>query len=74
MPGRRDELYLNPRWQAADGGGLLIEVGKGGRETLAVAPDCGTLVVFLSEDFAHEVLAAKRDRYSIAGWFRARSE
>lgn len=30
----------------------------------------GTLVVFLSEEFEHEVLPAKRDRYSIAGWFR----
>lgn len=66
-------LYLNPQWQAADGGGLLLQVGEGGRETVTIAPACGTLVVFLSEDFAHEVLAAHRDRYSIAGWFRARS-
>ncbi|WP_335340025.1 2OG-Fe(II) oxygenase [Sedimenticola selenatireducens] len=30
----------------------------------------GELAVFLSEEFPHEVLAADRDRYSVAGWFR----
>jgi len=38
-----------------------------------VLPQLGTLVVFLSEEFPHEVLAAQRDRYSIAGWFRVNS-
>jgi SM-20-related protein len=33
-------------------------------------PTYGTLVVFLSDEFPHEVLKAHRDRYSIAGWFR----
>jgi SM-20-related protein len=28
------------------------------------------LVVFLSEEFPHEVLPTATDRYSIAGWFR----
>mgnify|MGYP003114011607 CR=1 FL=1 len=37
---------------------------------LRVSPRLGTLVVFLSEEFPHEVLPAARDRYSIAGWFR----
>ncbi|WP_338057695.1 2OG-Fe(II) oxygenase [Shewanella japonica] len=35
----------------------------------AVTPSLGTIVVFLSEEFPHEVLPAKLDRYSIAGWF-----
>jgi SM-20-related protein len=37
---------------------------------LSVQPLHGTVVVFLSEEFPHEVLPASRDRYSIAGWFR----
>jgi SM-20-related protein len=37
---------------------------------IKVLPSFGTIVVFLSEEFPHEVLPAKRDRYSIAGWFR----
>jgi SM-20-related protein len=39
-------------------------------EGLAFQPQGGTLAVFLSEEFPHEVLAANRTRYSIAGWFR----
>jgi Predicted proline hydroxylase len=35
-----------------------------------VVPQMGTLAVFLSERFPHEVLPARADRYSIAGWFR----
>ena len=35
-----------------------------------VEPRAGTLVAFLSEKIPHEVLAATRERYSIAGWFR----
>lgn len=27
-------------------------------------------MLFLSEEFPHEVLPASRERYSIAGWFR----
>ena len=38
--------------------------------SIKVLPTMGTVVAFLSEDFPHEVLAANRDRYSIAGWFR----
>jgi hypothetical protein len=33
----------------------------------------GTLVVFLSDRFPHEVLPARRERLSLAGWFRRRS-
>lgn len=62
--------YLNPGWGPHDGGELLIYDATGGRVVQRVAPLAGTLVAFLSEDVPHEVLAANRDRYSIAGWFR----
>jgi SM-20-related protein len=35
-----------------------------------ITPLMGSLVVFLSDRFPHEVTAASRLRYSIAGWFR----
>jgi SM-20-related protein len=35
-----------------------------------VLPNYGKIVIFISDQFPHEVLAAERDRYSIAGWFR----
>jgi SM-20-related protein len=37
-----------------------------------VAPVGGTLVAFLSERFHHEVLPARRERYSLTGWFTRR--
>ncbi|MBV1883381.1 MAG: 2OG-Fe(II) oxygenase [Pseudomonadales bacterium] len=30
----------------------------------------GTLVLFLSETFPHEVLKSQRQRLSLTGWFR----
>lgn len=63
-------LYLNPAWTTEDGGELVIYPSDDATDGLKVTPLMGTLVVFLSEDFPHEVLAAARDRYAIAGWFR----
>lgn len=63
--------YLNHDWAPDDGGELVIyRESKAGAEPLRVTPAFGTLVAFLSEDFPHEVVPARRDRYSIAGWYR----
>lgn len=66
--------YLNHDWQSEYGGELLVygEVDKNEDDTIIqrVQPEAGTMVIFLSEQFPHEVLPAQRDRYSIAGWFR----
>jgi len=66
-------LYLNPDWQSDDGGELVLYPEAGALAGVLVAPSHGTLVLFLSEDFEHEVKPARRDRYSIAGWFRLNS-
>ncbi|MHA7879057.1 MAG: 2OG-Fe(II) oxygenase [Saccharospirillum sp.] len=61
--------YLNPAWPAQAGGELVlyseddVEIGR-------FSPTLGSVLVFLSEDFPHEVLAADRARFSITGWFR----
>ena len=62
--------YLNAGWCSDDGGELVLYLDEQDREGIRVVPLLGTLVVFLSETFPHEVLAAQRDRYSVAGWFR----
>ncbi|WP_448567102.1 2OG-Fe(II) oxygenase [Thalassotalea ganghwensis] len=62
--------YLNSGWTANDGGELVLYTNERDREGIKVVPLLGTVVVFLSEEFPHEVLPAARDRYSIAGWFR----
>jgi SM-20-related protein len=76
LAGRRNRLlstvvYLNSEWAAADGGELILYRG-GDADAVAVArilPRPGLMVLFLSEDFPHEVLTAHRSRHSIAGWF-----
>lgn len=63
--------YLNLDWQAANGGELVIySEHNPDQEVARVSPLEGTVVVFLSEEFPHEVLPAQADRYSIAGWYR----
>ncbi len=62
--------YLNSAWKTEDGGELILYHNEINPEGVKVTPLLGTLVVFLSEEFPHEVLTATRDRYSIAGWFR----
>jgi len=61
--------YLNDDWGEDDGGELVV-YDENNNFLAKVAPDANTLIVFMSEKFPHEVLAAKRKRYSIAGWFR----
>ena len=63
-------LYLNDAWLPACGGALRLHLDSG--RTLDVLPDEGTLVVFLSERFEHEVLPATRPRLALTGWFRRR--
>jgi SM-20-related protein len=66
-------LYLNPEWQESDAGELVLY----GRDTKTVLqrviPVHNRLVLFLSEQFPHEVLPTKRSRYSLTGWFRVNS-
>ncbi len=61
--------FLNEEWTDEDGGALVVYDAKD--NLLAkVEPQANTLVVFMSENFPHEVLPTKKKRYSIAGWFR----
>lgn len=63
--------YLNEPGWPADAGGELVLYPDGGA-SFSVTPEAGTLVVFRSDNLAHEVLPAIRQRLSIAGWMRTR--
>lgn len=63
--------YFNPGWLPDDGGELLLHEPENGIPQLKITPAFGTLVAFLSTEVAHEVLPARRERYSIAGWYRS---
>ncbi len=70
-------LYLNDGWSADDGGELLMypehQECQEKEPIQRVVPELGTMVVFLSEQFPHEVLESHRQRYSLTGWFRVNS-
>jgi SM-20-related protein len=66
-------VYLNDEWALADGGELLLYRASDPGAIARILPRPGLMVLFLSEDFPHEVLAARRPRHSIAGWFRGRA-
>lgn len=64
-------FYMNDDWHPGDGGELAIyREETDPAPVIVIAPEAGTLVMFLSEDIPHEVRPARRARYSIAGWFR----
>ena len=63
-------LYLNPAWQPADGGELVMYAADDSHIVETVAPTFGTMVIFLSDEFPHEVLPTRCSRYSLTGWFR----
>jgi SM-20-related protein len=65
--------YLNKEWSADYGGELVIYHPDSEAELVRVAPRWRTLVVFLSEEFPHEVMTARFHRFSVAGWFRVNS-
>lgn len=78
-------LYLNPAWQPGDGGELVMynrndysrddysrdDYSRDDNAVLeTISPSFGKLVIFLSEEFPHEVLATQCSRYSLTGWYR----
>ena len=61
--------YLN----TVEQGGELLIYDEQDQLLTRVQPKAGTLVIFESCRFPHEVLPATQSRYSIAGWFRHNS-
>lgn len=58
--------YLNEQWDPELGGQLRLYLSEG--TIVDLLPEGGRLVCFRSDLIEHEVLAAKRDRYSLTGW------
>lgn len=66
-------LYLNADWLDEDGGALRLHLDESTSASLDITPIGGRLVLFDSSRFWHEVLPSRRERVSIAGWFRTRT-
>ncbi|MEI6834239.1 MAG: 2OG-Fe(II) oxygenase [bacterium] len=64
-------MYLNESWRDGDGGELRLELDAN-RDTL-IQPTAGTVVLFDSRQFFHEVMPARSERRSFNGWFKVRA-
>ncbi|CAE8590942.1 unnamed protein product [Polarella glacialis] len=69
--------YMNEEWGATDGGELCVH--PTGSQPVLVAPAAGRLALFFADAMPHEVLPARRHRYSVNVWYydteeRARAE
>jgi SM-20-related protein len=65
-------LFLNKNWQSSDGGELLLYDPDDELKVLAgIAPRFGTLVIFDSERFPHEVRPTQKQRLSLTGWLKS---
>lgn len=62
--------YLNDDWHESDGGALVLYKNNADKKGINLLPEKGSIAVFLSEAFPHEVLPSSRERHSVAGWFR----
>ncbi|NWK76869.1 2OG-Fe(II) oxygenase [Aquitalea sp. LB_tupeE] len=67
-------LYLNEDWPDDAGGQIRLYLDDACSQSLDIAPTAGTLVLFLSDRFWHEVLPATQQRLSVTGWFRRRPQ
>lgn len=61
-------FYMNESWSEEDAGELVV-YDLNDKEIATIPPRGGRLLVFLSEQFPHEVLPTNAERFSIAGWF-----
>ncbi len=62
-------FYLNDKWHNQDGGELIL-YNNDNSILETIYPKENNLVLFLSEQFPHEVKITTQTRYSITGWFR----
>jgi SM-20-related protein len=62
-------VYLNKDWSPADAGELVLFPNDTEDTEIKIAPQLGTIAVFLSKEIPHEVLVTNNERLSIAGWF-----
>lgn len=66
-------LYLNEGWRDDYGGQLRVYLDdQDPGRVLQITPTAGTMVAFLSADYAHEVMPCSRTRLSMTGWFLRR--
>ena len=64
-------FYLHEEWKESDGGELVL-YDKKNEMLKTISPEPGSVMVFMSEDFPHEVKICHRERRSLTGWMHTK--
>lgn len=64
-------FYLHEKWDEVDGGELVL-YGQDNEIIQTIIPLPGSLIVFLSEEFPHEVKVCHKERRSLTGWMHTK--
>jgi SM-20-related protein len=64
-------FYLHQEWNETDGGELVL-YNKDDEIIKSILPLPGSMIIFLSEDFPHEVKVCSRERRSLTGWMHTK--
>lgn len=64
-------FYLHQEWKDTDGGELVL-YNKDNQMIKTILPLPGSMIIFLSEDFPHEVKVCSQERRSLTGWMHTK--
>lgn len=64
-------FYLHQEWSDSDGGELVL-YNKNNEVLKTILPEPGSLMIFLSEEFPHEVKVCHKERRSLTGWIHTK--
>jgi SM-20-related protein len=64
-------FYLHQEWNESLGGELVL-YNKKNEILKEILPDPGSMVIFMSEDFPHEVRICSAERRSFTGWIHTK--
>ena len=64
-------FYLHQEWKESYGGELVL-YNKSNEVIKTILPSPGSMIVFLSEDFPHEVKVCSEERRSLTGWMHTK--
>ena len=65
-------FYLHQEWNPSFGGELVL-YNKKNEIIKVILPEPGSMVIFLSEDFPHEVKICSKERRSFTGWIHTKT-
>lgn len=64
-------FYIHDNWNSDDGGELVL-YSKDKKMITSILPQPGSFMLFMSEDFPHEVKVSRKERRTLTGWMHTK--